>query len=196
MPEALLGPQQLASSDEEGRHAVAQAMQGGPGDFGPPGELGEPVAEGASGQPDVGGQPSGENSHGPRARAVGKPAGPGLCARAPQLDRLPPEGEPAGPARLGGPEHVGRDASLDREHPTVEVVEAQRHQLATPRARVRGQADEQPDLLGLVPALRILAAPAEATSASAASSRRSTSSVLRCSRVPGRVRPAHAARAG
>jgi len=53
MTESLLSPEQLASPDEERRHTVAQAMQRRPLDFGHPGELGEPVAEGAHRQPDL-----------------------------------------------------------------------------------------------------------------------------------------------
>ena len=70
----------------------------------------------------------------------------------PQLDRLTPKGEPPSSTRLGGPEHIGRDASLDREHAPIEVVETQRHQLAAPCPQVGGQADEKSDLFGLVPA--------------------------------------------
>ena len=60
MSEALLGPQQLAPSDEEGGHAVTQAMQGGAGNFGPSGEVGKPMAEGARGQPRLVGALGGE----------------------------------------------------------------------------------------------------------------------------------------
>lgn len=56
---------------------------------------------------------------------------------------------------FGGPEHIGRDAPLDGKHPVLEILEAQRHQLATPRPGVGREADKQPDLLGLVPALGI-----------------------------------------
>lgn len=70
VPKALLGPEQLASSDEERRHTVAQAVQRRLGDFGPPGKLRKSVAEGARGQSDVVICPRGEQ---PRAEggAVG-----------------------------------------------------------------------------------------------------------------------------
>ena len=64
MPEALLCTEQLASSDEEGRDTMAQAVQRCLGDLGPLGELGKPVDEGARGQSDVVMCPW-ENSHGP-----------------------------------------------------------------------------------------------------------------------------------
>ena len=100
--EALLCLQQLAPSDEEGGHAVAQAMQGGPRDLGPPGEFGEPVPEDARGEPELVGGLRGEQ---PWAEdgAVGKPSGPGLRARMPQLDRLAPESQAARRPVLVGP---------------------------------------------------------------------------------------------
>ena len=42
---------------------------------------------------------------------------------------------------------------LDGQHPVLEIVKAQRHKLATASTRVRGQANEQADLLGLVQSL-------------------------------------------
>ena len=71
---------------------------------------------------------------------------------------------------------------------SVEVVEAQRHQLATPRpeSAARRTSSRICSALWRRSASR---GSAQATSASAASSRRSTSSVLRCSRVPGRGGP-------
>ena len=91
MSEALLGPQQLTSSDQEGGHAMAQAVQGGSGDLGSLGEFGEPVAEGSRGEPDVVAVFRGEQ---PRAEGdtFGKPARPRPGARSPQLDGPPPEG--------------------------------------------------------------------------------------------------------
>ncbi len=154
MTEALLCTEQLASADEERRHTVAQPVQRRPMDPGVPGELGKPVAECACGQPDV---VVGRRGEEPRSQlnAIGKTAGPAFGTRSPQLDRLTPEGETAGATGLGRPKHIGRDASLDTEHAVLEIVEAQRHQLPAPSARVRGQTDEQADLLSLVPTLGV-----------------------------------------
>jgi len=119
------------------------------------GRVARTVAECACGQPDL---VVGRRGEEPRSQlnAIGKTASPAFGTRPPQLDRLTSEGETACPTGLGRTEHIGRDASLDRQHAPIEVVEAQRHQLAPPGAGVRGQADEQPDLLGLVPTLGVL----------------------------------------
>jgi len=65
VPEALLGPQQLAPSDEEGGHAVSQTVQRCSGDVGSAGELGGPMPEGAGRESDVMAD-SGEKSQGPK----------------------------------------------------------------------------------------------------------------------------------
>ena len=119
--EPLLGPEQLAPTNQKRGDGVAQAVEADLGQVRLGTQLGEPVAH-ATGRMaplvvDV-------RQEDPLAqRSTLAPPTPGPLTGPPELDGGPAEGEPSGPFGLGGPDLFPRDPPFDSEHPAVQIAE-------------------------------------------------------------------------
>lgn len=144
---ALLGLQELAVGDQDGRDGVAKAVQAHVVEAVAADERGEPVAQGAAEQSLLMFGSGGEH---PRSEllAICQTLLPSVKAVVPQRDGVRAEGDAAAAAGLGGGDDLGGHAALDVQDAAVQVACLQCVELAAAGTGVSGQAQQQLDLLG------------------------------------------------